>query len=239
MTERERVERVERRTRTDWVYRLARLSNGGALRGTGTDRRQAHTEPLYPCAHPGCTTMRTKAEGGTTFTVCDEHWDVGRENARHESWAMAAVEEREGKAVDVLGAWEAWSPTRGRADREQELGEVIALASRLATELRATLSVGKASADIPQADLYTEKPSGVHVAEAAGATPETREGPSVGLVYRARIEVVAGGKVVRDWLFQTPHRTELMRLLDAWNEDEIAALVECMDRQPLRTEATR
>ena len=34
------------------------------------------TEPkkeLYPC--DTCGTMRTKAEGGTTFTVCDECWD--------------------------------------------------------------------------------------------------------------------------------------------------------------------
>ena len=32
-------------------------------------------EQLYPCNYPGCKVMRTKAEGGTTFTVCDEHWD--------------------------------------------------------------------------------------------------------------------------------------------------------------------
>lgn len=31
-------------------------------------------EPLYPCAHPGCEVMRTKAEGGTVFAVCDEHF---------------------------------------------------------------------------------------------------------------------------------------------------------------------
>lgn len=30
-------------------------------------------EPLYPCAD--CGKLRTKAEGGTTFTVCDECWD--------------------------------------------------------------------------------------------------------------------------------------------------------------------
>jgi hypothetical protein len=29
-------------------------------------------EPLYPC--DDCGTMRTKAEGGTTFTVCDACW---------------------------------------------------------------------------------------------------------------------------------------------------------------------
>jgi hypothetical protein len=30
-------------------------------------------EPLYPC--DDCGTMRTKAEGGTTFTVCDACWE--------------------------------------------------------------------------------------------------------------------------------------------------------------------
>lgn len=28
---------------------------------------------IYPCRE--CPTMRTKAEGGTVFTVCDECWD--------------------------------------------------------------------------------------------------------------------------------------------------------------------
>jgi hypothetical protein len=30
-------------------------------------------EPLYPCEK--CGVLRTKAEGGTTFTVCDKCWD--------------------------------------------------------------------------------------------------------------------------------------------------------------------
>lgn len=38
-------------------------------------RKPKKREPLYPCAVPGCKVMRTKAEGGTTFTVCDKHWD--------------------------------------------------------------------------------------------------------------------------------------------------------------------
>ena len=28
----------------------------------------------YPCADEDCDVMRTKAEGGTVFTVCDKHW---------------------------------------------------------------------------------------------------------------------------------------------------------------------
>ena len=31
------------------------------------------SEAIYPCL--GCGVMRTKAEGGTTFTVCDDCWD--------------------------------------------------------------------------------------------------------------------------------------------------------------------
>jgi hypothetical protein len=30
-------------------------------------------ERIYPCLH--CPTMRTKAEGGTVFSVCDDCWD--------------------------------------------------------------------------------------------------------------------------------------------------------------------
>jgi len=33
------------------------------------------TEKLYKCDVPGCNVMRTKAQGGNIFTVCDEHWD--------------------------------------------------------------------------------------------------------------------------------------------------------------------
>lgn len=30
-------------------------------------------ERIYPCAE--CGTLRSKAEGGTVFTVCDDCWD--------------------------------------------------------------------------------------------------------------------------------------------------------------------
>lgn len=30
-------------------------------------------DKIYPCAK--CGTMRSKAEGGTVFTVCDDCWD--------------------------------------------------------------------------------------------------------------------------------------------------------------------
>lgn len=40
---------------------------------------RAGVEPLYPCED--CGTLRTKAEGGTTFTVCDACWDKAMERA--------------------------------------------------------------------------------------------------------------------------------------------------------------
>jgi len=39
-------------------------------------RRALGGEEKYPCVD--CGVLRTKAEGGTTFTVCDECWDKRR-----------------------------------------------------------------------------------------------------------------------------------------------------------------
>jgi hypothetical protein len=51
------------------------------VEGWRSDVLHGNTERRYPCAHPGCEVMRTKAEGGTTVTMCEEHWD---ENWRKE-----------------------------------------------------------------------------------------------------------------------------------------------------------
>jgi len=37
------------------------------------DKPSEIEEKQYPCAD--CGKLRTKAEGGTVFTVCDECWD--------------------------------------------------------------------------------------------------------------------------------------------------------------------
>lgn len=34
-------------------------------------------ERIYPCNADGCKVMRSAAEGGNVFTVCDKHWDEG------------------------------------------------------------------------------------------------------------------------------------------------------------------
>ena len=39
-------------------------------------KRALDGEEKYPCVD--CGVLRTKAEGGTTFTVCDECWDKRR-----------------------------------------------------------------------------------------------------------------------------------------------------------------
>ena len=36
-------------------------------------------EPKYPCQR--CGVLRTKAEGGTVFTVCDDCWDIPTKGA--------------------------------------------------------------------------------------------------------------------------------------------------------------
>lgn len=42
------------------------------------EKHLAVEEPrIYPCND--CGTMRTKSEGGTTFTVCDTCWDKNRD----------------------------------------------------------------------------------------------------------------------------------------------------------------
>lgn len=41
--------------------------------GYAAAKSEAPDERIYPCAK--CGTMRSKAEGGTVFTVCDDCWD--------------------------------------------------------------------------------------------------------------------------------------------------------------------
>jgi DNA-directed RNA polymerase subunit RPC12/RpoP len=50
----------------DWAATNMKLTTTSAS-GSGAG------ETLYPCAD--CGTLRTKEEGGTTFTVCDECWE--------------------------------------------------------------------------------------------------------------------------------------------------------------------
>jgi hypothetical protein len=48
-------------------FDLIAIANLGSPKGTKEEER------IYPCAE--CGLLRTKAEGGTTFTVCDDCWE--------------------------------------------------------------------------------------------------------------------------------------------------------------------
>lgn len=41
---------------------------------------QSDSDRVYPCRD--CGKLRSKDEGGTTFTVCDECWDTAMTTAR-------------------------------------------------------------------------------------------------------------------------------------------------------------
>ena len=49
------------------------LEQGVGVRPSSEAQATPAPEPTYPCAD--CGVPRTKAQGGRTFTVCDECWD--------------------------------------------------------------------------------------------------------------------------------------------------------------------
>lgn len=89
--------------------------NGGNSEGN-SDAAPPSREGQYPCDR--CGKLRTKAEGGTTFTVCDECWDATRAERtgvaappseptlaeRLEAWADSIDPEHQGTAASDLRA---------------------------------------------------------------------------------------------------------------------------------------
>lgn len=80
-------------------------------------------EKKYPCQK--CGTLRTKAEGGTTFTVCDECWDV-----RDGDFTMAvnltpANKERFKRSEVIVLVAEVIASTRRQAAKEVVESEVL------------------------------------------------------------------------------------------------------------------
>ena len=70
----------------------------------------AEPERPYPCAAPGCTVMRSEAEGGKTFTVCDKHWDEAYRAQPVEPPATDAVAQLEQHADAAMReACKAWA----------------------------------------------------------------------------------------------------------------------------------
>lgn len=71
-----------------------------------------HGGAVHPCAK--CGVMRTEAEGGTTFTVCDECWDARHGAPRGGGEAVAwRIADRNGRT------WKA-SHERTLLDRERD-----------------------------------------------------------------------------------------------------------------------
>ena len=46
---------------------------------------------VYPCAK--CGTLRSKREGGTTFTVCDDCWDKASAASKHQEERTQTLED--------------------------------------------------------------------------------------------------------------------------------------------------
>lgn len=61
------------RCKIDRAYEAARGALDRLAAAPRPPEAAREGEPTYPCAE--CRKPRTKAEGGTTFTVCDECWD--------------------------------------------------------------------------------------------------------------------------------------------------------------------
>lgn len=91
------------------------------------------SEQIYPCAQ--CGAMRTKAEGGTTFTVCDACWDaavpsyaqVGKPAPTYSADDLRKVAEAVRADCYLAAGLPSWSPTLA-AIRALDLDAIIAKA---------------------------------------------------------------------------------------------------------------
>jgi hypothetical protein len=87
-------------------------------------------EPTYPCAD--CGTPRTKAEGGTTFTVCDECWDRRHPAAQAPKLGKPIWQDIEcpnGEIVRILAGREPAAQPQPPAGDEREAFEAWEVAS--------------------------------------------------------------------------------------------------------------
>lgn len=79
----------------------------------------AEGEPTYPCDR--CGVLRTKAEGGTTFTVCDECWDALHPAPTVTPGDGCRVVDLADRDLPKCGAQVEPGKTRCKAHREKEL----------------------------------------------------------------------------------------------------------------------
>ena len=71
----------------DFVRLRAREARGKVESGPAANDGVPSAEPTYPCAE--CGALRTKDEGGTTFTVCDACWDKSHHSVAVPAWTGA------------------------------------------------------------------------------------------------------------------------------------------------------
>jgi hypothetical protein len=104
---------------------------------------RATGEQRYPCAE--CGVLRTKAEGGTVFTVCDGCWDK-RHPPRVQRCIGCGVKIVDNAAI-CEGCWDKrHSPIGAKllsATREQLIEEVLRLRGELAEAQRRTAHAAK------------------------------------------------------------------------------------------------
>jgi hypothetical protein len=146
-------------------------------------------ETLYPCAYPGCAMMRTKDEGGTTFTVCDKHWDEHYSRSPAPTAASEVEPAYTGDGTETLEGWVApyseglWTFEQGEADPHPTMiraslvlrGGATAAASEPADEAHCPICGHGTEPCAPDWCYRCEKPIAPTAAEPVreAPTPET------------------------------------------------------------------
>ena len=150
---------------------------------------ELESEELYPCAHEGCEVMRTKAEGGTTFTVCDEHWDVLYANEND-------LEGLVGRYVDTknMGAMKTILKAEGyEVTEKQEEPETLTVVIEEPMTVELDLS--------PEPETLSEETLDKLARQIADATPLQEEIDKIGERTKRAVKRVIdyhSGKVVED-----------------------------------------
>ena len=121
---------------------------------TPTPERPVSGETTYPC--DDCGTMRTKAEGGTTFTVCDACWDrlyrksptpPSRERGEEAPPSDAHSGRKSGDPCDCTVTWpEVARLTRELAEARAENARAAEEGFKIAAQQSAALDAARAEA---------------------------------------------------------------------------------------------
>lgn len=103
------------------------------------DSQAEGAEAIYPC--DGCGVMRTKAQGGTTFTVCDACW-LGRYSANlaAEVLRLRGIEaERDALKIEVARLGPSASGSVDLLEMNLKLGDQLAAEHKRSSALKAEI----------------------------------------------------------------------------------------------------